>query len=332
MTRIVSILMMMAIALSPLPGHGAQLEKIRVATSHMPMSQFAGVYVALEKGFYREMGLDVELVWPKTTQTAIDMLAKGETDIIANQVLAVLLYNDAHQKAPIVNLLQTSQHSGLAIVSHEPIYDFEQLKNKKIGVWDKGFHEGGPAFTSTRYIPGVQWIKTSNNLAPFVSHAVDAQLVTTYNELFMLKMAGFDLHNSQIFAFRGSNFDIPDDGYYCMKGYGEKHLKQMRDFAEATKKGWRWLHDTRNREEGVSMTMNLITKFGDRSNRLKQMNMLNNIIDLQDINSSKLFKLDRNRFNNYTDLLLRNKILEHKAYYNEFVLSNMAEAEASQRK
>ena len=43
-------------------------------------AQFAGYYVAKEKGFYREAGLDVDIVHPSVSLKAVDRIQRNKTN------------------------------------------------------------------------------------------------------------------------------------------------------------------------------------------------------------------------------------------------------------
>ncbi|MEI6050175.1 MAG: ABC transporter substrate-binding protein, partial [Bacteroidota bacterium] len=53
----------------------AQLPKIVFAPQWLPQAQFAGYYIAQDKGFYKEAGLDVEIIHPSASVKASALLA-----------------------------------------------------------------------------------------------------------------------------------------------------------------------------------------------------------------------------------------------------------------
>ena len=79
-----------------------------------PQSQFAGYYAALENGFYADLGLDVEIVHPTKSYSSLNMLKDGTTNIITSELIQAMVANDKNIK--LVNLLQTTQHSTLALL------------------------------------------------------------------------------------------------------------------------------------------------------------------------------------------------------------------------
>ena len=72
-------------------------------------AQFAGYYVAQEKGFYKQAGLDVEIVHPSVSQTAMNRLKNRESQATTLQLCQALEIVD--NDIPLVNILQTSMNN-----------------------------------------------------------------------------------------------------------------------------------------------------------------------------------------------------------------------------
>ena len=96
-----------------------------------PQAQFAGYYVAFDKGFYEEVGVKVEIKHPSTSYSAFNLLWEGSSDIITQQLVQAMIYID--QGMPLVNILQTSQQNGLMLVSRsDSLRTLEDYKGKKV--------------------------------------------------------------------------------------------------------------------------------------------------------------------------------------------------------
>ena len=74
-------------------------------------AQFAGYYVALEKGFYKDAGLDVEIVHPSVTQSAINRIRNNESHATTLQLAQAMEIID--DGIPLVNILQTSMNNAM---------------------------------------------------------------------------------------------------------------------------------------------------------------------------------------------------------------------------
>lgn len=62
-------------------------QKIVFTPQWTAQSQFAGYYVALEKGFYKEAGLNVEIQHPSASYSAINRLIEGSSRVIGSTII-----------------------------------------------------------------------------------------------------------------------------------------------------------------------------------------------------------------------------------------------------
>jgi NitT/TauT family transport system substrate-binding protein len=126
-----------------LPGCGgsspSNTNKLRVA--YLGLTCEAPIFVAYEKGFFQEEGLDVELV--KTDWNGLrEGLSLGTFD--ANHTLAMYLLKPIEQGADIK--ITGGIHTGclrVQVASNSPINDIKALKGKRIGV---PTHIGSPPY------------------------------------------------------------------------------------------------------------------------------------------------------------------------------------------
>ena len=99
-------------------------------------AQFAGYYVAQEKGFYKEADINVAIVHPSVTQSAMARMRNGESHATTLQLCQALEIIDGG--IPLVNILQTSMNNGMVIVSRRGKNPLTQ-KGARVGVWSAGF-------------------------------------------------------------------------------------------------------------------------------------------------------------------------------------------------
>ena len=105
-----------------------------------PQAQFAGYYVAYDKGFYDEAGVKVDIQHPSVSYSAFNLLWEGSSDIITLQLVQAMIEIDRGMS--LINILQTSQQNGLMLVSRsDSLRTLDDFKGKKIGVWKVGSGE-----------------------------------------------------------------------------------------------------------------------------------------------------------------------------------------------
>ena len=77
-------------------------ERFVFTTIWTAQAEFAGYYVAKEKGFYREVGLDVEIQHPSLTSSAFNRLQSDECDAAMFSMMSVMDF--ISQGIPLVNI------------------------------------------------------------------------------------------------------------------------------------------------------------------------------------------------------------------------------------
>ncbi len=109
----VSVILCLSCFLSDL--HAQDLKKASFAPQWIPQAQFAGYMVALDKGFYKEAGIDLTLLVGGPGNPPLDAIQTGKatfcTDWLSNGI------EKRSWAIDVVNLAQISQRSALVLVA-----------------------------------------------------------------------------------------------------------------------------------------------------------------------------------------------------------------------
>lgn len=299
------------------PGRPASAQTLRISPQWTPQAQFAGLYAAREKGFYREAGLTVEFRHPSPTRSSLDMLRSGETDIILAQLVDALVLRGSGLQ--MCNILQCNEHNALMLISRTPVSGPAGLRGKRVGHWKAGFST--PAFLFDRAEGlDIEWIPFHSNIALYISGAIDATTAMEYNEYFQLLMSGTPLREEQILRLRDQGFDIQEDGCYVLEDFLDANRETLRKFVEATRKGWEWTRN--NREEALEIVMQYMKAHRIHSNRVNQRHMLDTILELQlDDTGSAPYRVDRQRYGQTVGLLEEYGYIPERIRFDEFVVT-----------
>lgn len=279
-------------------------------------AQFAGYYVAQEKGFYKEAGLNVEIVHPSVTEPAIRRVQNNTshaTTLQLAQALDIIDYG-----TPLVNILQTSMNNALVIVSRRNKNPLQQ-KGEKVGIWNAGFGQIAICMSMKEGL-GYQWIPFASNINLFVSGAIDATLAMSYNEYYRLLQTGITLNESNVYRFCDHGYNIQEDGVYMTRSYYESHRDQARRFAAASKKGWEWA--AAHPKEALDIVMSYVKKEHIATNRILQKLMLDEILRLQ-VNretGKREFRLRPDMVKQANKLMLENNMLSREITYDELIV------------
>ncbi|MDD2402839.1 MAG: ABC transporter substrate-binding protein, partial [Clostridia bacterium] len=112
----------------------ASLQKVSVMLDWTPNTNHTGLYVALENGYYKEQGLDVEILQAGETGTD-QLVAAGKVDFGVSYQEGVT--NARAVDIPIVSLAAVIQHntSGFASLKDDNLTIPSDMEGKKYGGW-----------------------------------------------------------------------------------------------------------------------------------------------------------------------------------------------------
>ena len=297
----------------------ASAQQVRFMPQWTAQAQFAGYYMALEKGFYSDLGLDVSIVHlsANTSKSATDFLADGSVDIISNNLITAMFARDAG--IPLVNVMQVSQNNTLMCVSRTPISSFRDLDGKKVAIWKSGHSEIATMYASEHSLD-IDWIYFSKGINVFLSGAVDATLCYSYSEYLSLLFARGEIPDENIVRFADMGYNYPEDGVYVTETYYRKHKDTVDKFREASRKGWEYVRE--NKDEAIDLVMRHAREDNISTNRWFQKLMLNEILESQisrEDGSATFEQVNRELFGTINARLLENSFISSPIDYDTFI-------------
>jgi NitT/TauT family transport system substrate-binding protein len=276
-------------------------------------AQFAGYYVAQEKGFYKEAGLDVDIIHPSLTQPAMNRIRNNESQATTLQLCQAMEIID--NGIPMVNILQTSMNNAMVIVSRRGMDPLKQ-KGARVGIWSAGFGQLAICMSIKEHL-NYEWIRFASNLNLFVAGAIDATLAMSYNEYYQLVQTGIPFTEENVYRFCDHGYNVQEDGVYMRRDYYETHKEQARRFAQASRKGWEWA--AAHPDETLDIVMDYVQKNHIATNRILQKLMLQEVLRLQIDRESKKreFRLRPDMVSLACRLMMENQMLDHEVTYEQ---------------
>ncbi len=228
-----------------LPARAGDLKHAALALQWQPQAQFAGFYVAKEKGFYAEAGVDLTIIPGGPDVVASKLLASGRAQF-ATMFLATGIERRAgagqnKDGLPVVLLAQLVQRSALMLITRadSAIRTPRDLDGKRVGLWDNEFRLQPLALFQRLGIHPVI-IPQSNTLNLFLRGGVDAASAMWYNEYHSLLASGLDEADLRVFFYRDLDLNFPEDGLYALEATLAADPDLCRAVTSASLRGWEY--------------------------------------------------------------------------------------------
>ena len=227
------------------PG-GGPATKVTLQLKWVTQAQFAGYFVAQNKGYYKEAGLDVTIKPGGPDINPQQVLAGGGADVVIDWMPSALATREKGQA--VVNIAQPFKRSGMMLTcrAETGIKTPADFKGKKLGVWFFGNEYPFLSWMSQLGLPttggvdGVEVIKQGFNVDPLIQKQADCVSTMTYNEYWQVIDAGIPADQLITFKYEDQGVATLEDGLYVM----EEKLKDpvfvetMAKFVKASMKGW----------------------------------------------------------------------------------------------
>ena len=229
----------------------AQAEDVTLQLKWVTQAQFAGYYVAQEKGFYEEEGLTVTIKPGGPDIAPTQVIAGGGADVVVDWMPSALA---AREKGlPLVNIAQPFKSSGMMLtcLAETGVKGPEDFKGKTLGVWFYGNEYPFLSWMATLGIPttggadGVEVLKQGFNVDPLLQKQAACISTMTYNEYWQVIDAGIAESDLVTFKYEDQGVATLEDGLYVLEenladpAFEEKMVK----FVRASMKGWKYAEE-----------------------------------------------------------------------------------------
>jgi ABC-type nitrate/sulfonate/bicarbonate transport system substrate-binding protein len=328
--RIVSIISMALASIMMLSGCGSSkksegeegLEKVKVILDWTPNTNHTGIYVAKEKGYFKDLGLDVEIIQP-SEGSSLQLVSAGKGDFAITYQEDLTYARTSDSPMPVKAIATIIQHntSGFASPKEKNIKTVKDFEGKVYG----GF--GGP---SEKAILQAVMEKAGADFSKLTTVDVGTEdfFIATKNNLdFEWTFEGWTnisakLRNFDINYIPLRELDERLDYYTPIIASSESTLNEKSDmvkkFMEATSKGYEFAIN--NPEESAEILVKEVPEI-DKDLAVESQKFL-----------AKEYKSDANRWgemkdsvwDNYTQFMLEYKLINKdmkasEAYTNEFL-------------
>ncbi|MDQ6998184.1 MAG: ABC transporter substrate-binding protein [Mariprofundus sp.] len=197
--------------------------------------QFAGYYAALEKGFYADEGVHVELLEGGSSHNPVEMMLAGEVQYAVGDAGALLSRAEGE---PVVVLAAVFQHSPQVIYTRSDISSPEMLRGKRV-MMQAGFltvevqamlQRAGLAEADYERLP-------IGSIDDLIEGRSDAFPGYSSNESFLLQQQGIAF---EMFRPHDYGVDFYGDTLLTSVSEIESHPQRAEAFRRASLRGWEY--------------------------------------------------------------------------------------------
>ncbi|MET0500224.1 MAG: ABC transporter substrate-binding protein [Candidatus Binatia bacterium] len=242
----------LAVLVSPV-SHAQTLKKLRMGSSSTNVS-FLALYTAFHRGFFKEEGIDLEIIYMPANLASTAVLSG---DIDYNGAVTGTI-GAAVRGQPMKVLLFTVAKPFLFLMSNKDIKDVQQLKGRKIA----GSSPGGSATLIAEKVLRHYGLEPGRNVsllpmggsaagryAVLENGVVDASFLSVPENIIALDRG----YNELVFA--GDVVEFPQNGF----GTSEKKIRENADevyrMVRATLRGLQFVWDKNNQEAVTAILM-----------------------------------------------------------------------------
>lgn len=211
-----------------------KLEKVTLQLQWRYQFQFAGFIVAKERGYYKDVGLDVDILEYQNRDSVQDLLDKKIDFAINNSIISyrdkrlqdVTLLATYFQRSPLVMVTQPEIKTPLDLLGKRIMMSENNRLNSSLSILLEYFD-----ITDDK----ASFIDPTFDLQDFITKKVDAVTAFRSNELFELdqKKIAYNLIDPIEFGFSTNAINL-----FATYEKTQKEPQQIRRFLSATKKGW----------------------------------------------------------------------------------------------
>ena len=317
-------------------GQASGPTKVRLQLQWVTQAQFAGYFAAADQGYYKDEGLDVQILEGGVDIVPQTVLAQGQADYAIAWVPKALASRE--QGAQITDVAQVFARSGTLQVSFKDkgISSPSDLKGKKVGNWGFGNeYELFAGMTKAGLNPGkdVTLVQQQFDMQALLKRDIDAAQAMDYNEYAQVLEAKNPATGKLYQPGDFTTINWNDVGTAMLqdaiwadtsKLEGDQAYQDTTvKFLTAALKGWVFCRD--NPEKCRDIVVARGSKLG-KSHQLWQMNEINQLIWPS---GSKIGLVDQSAWNQTVDIAQKTKNAEGAtvltkapegtAYTNEYV-------------
>lgn len=276
-TAVMSLLFIACVVALPLDAAEILLKNASLMPLWSPQAQFAGYYVALDKGIYTRHGINLKIIRAGPGYSPAEALEKGTADFVIIWLTTALQHRSAGIE--LVNLAQIIQRSSMMLISKKTagIKTIGDMDGKKVGLWE-GDVSIPPRTLFAKHHIKVLEVRQSHTVNLFLRGGIDVTSAMWFNEYHTILDSGIDPEELNLIFLKDQGMNFIEDGIYTMEKTLHKDPALAEAFVNASLEGWRYAFD--HPDEALDIVIKYMREAHLPANRMHQKWMLERMRDL----------------------------------------------------
>ncbi|WP_405105116.1 ABC transporter substrate-binding protein [Paenibacillus sp. FSL K6-1217] len=271
-------------------GQGAEgsggLKKVVLRLKWIHQAQFAGFYTAVEKGFYKEAGLDVEIRPGGSDFPAVQMVASGSEEFGVTGADQVVIAREKGVPVKALSAIYRKTPFVMFTLKESGIKTMEDLVGQKVGIKLGGNEE--LTFRAMEKSAGIEpsqieEMPVKYDLSPLLTGQVKAWPGYVINEVLAVEEQGKEVNIIDPNDY-GINFYA--DTLFTTESVIKKDPEMVASFVQASMQGWDYA--VKHPEEAAEFGL----KYGEKLDLKHEVNMMKASIPLLDPEKLPLGSMD----------------------------------------
>lgn len=227
--------------------NGQNLQKVKLQLKWKHAFQFAGYYAAIEKGYYKEAGLDVGLIEADKYNEPTKSVFNGQAEFGIG--MSDIIIHRSRGFKPVI-LASIFQHSPLVLITlkNSGIENIHQVVGKKLMIE----LQNAELLAMMQYegisIKDIQQIKHSFSIQDLIDGSVDGMSAYITDEIYSLEKSGIQYN---IISPLSSGIDFYGDVLFTTEKMINENPDIVLKFTAASLKGWKYALDNKSEIAGL---------------------------------------------------------------------------------
>jgi NitT/TauT family transport system substrate-binding protein len=220
-------------------------------------AQFAGYYVALDKGWYQDEGIDLTIIPGGPDQAPIDLVTANTRDfgtvLLADLAVAI----EGSSGKPVIGIAQIQQNNGLLLIARKSsgVQAPKDFAGKKVGVWFGSWEAQFDALIAQQGIAKQDFslVNQGYSMDAFINGDLDVASAMVYNEYHVVLEHGIKPGELNIIDYAKYGLDFPGDTLFTSQKMVTENPDLCVRMVRASLKGWQYA--IQNPEEAAQIVL-----------------------------------------------------------------------------